>query len=80
MARRYLPQRDDGLVSWSVPGKRRRASWTRLDVTRGSEGSSREKARHEVRARGRQATVETSDGPAGQMGSGKIDEEDGQLG
>lgn len=38
MARRYLPQREDGLVSWSVPGKRRPTRTIRLDVTRSESG------------------------------------------
>jgi hypothetical protein len=38
MVRRYLPEREDGLVSWSVPGKRRAVRTTRLDVTRSEKG------------------------------------------
>lgn len=33
MVRIYQPEREDGLVSWVVPGKRRRASTTRLDAS-----------------------------------------------
>jgi hypothetical protein len=73
MVRRYLPQREDGLVRWVVPGKRRRGLTTRLDVTRGSEGLPREKARPGGRALARHATVESGDGPAGRMGGGKGD-------
>lgn len=38
MARRYLPEREDGLVSWSVPGKPRPTRTIRLDVTRSESG------------------------------------------
>jgi len=38
MVRRYLPEREDGLVSWVTPGKRRPTRTTRLDVTRSENG------------------------------------------
>lgn len=36
MVRIYLPEREDGLVSWRVPGKRRAARTIRLDASPGT--------------------------------------------
>jgi len=36
MVRIYQPEREDGLVSWVVPGKRRPTRTIRLDVSPGS--------------------------------------------
>jgi hypothetical protein len=38
MVRIYSPEREDGLVEWRVPGKRRPTKTTRLDVTRSESG------------------------------------------
>jgi hypothetical protein len=38
MVRIYSPEREDGLVEWRVPGKRRAARTIRLDVTRSESG------------------------------------------
>jgi hypothetical protein len=38
MVRIYQPEREDGLVEWRVPGKRRAARTIRLDVTRSESG------------------------------------------
>jgi hypothetical protein len=38
MVRIYQSEREDGLVSWRVPGKRRPTRTTRLDVTRSESG------------------------------------------
>lgn len=38
MVRIYQPEREDGLVEWRVPGKRRPVRTTRLDVTRSESG------------------------------------------
>jgi hypothetical protein len=38
MVRIYSPKREDGLVEWRVPGKRRAARTTRLDATRSENG------------------------------------------
>lgn len=71
MVRQYLPEREDGLVAWRVPGKRRRASWTYLDDTRRPEG-----LHDKVRAAKREVeptetTTKTDDVPAGRKGGGK---------
>jgi hypothetical protein len=38
MVRQYLPEREDGLVSWRVAGKRRPTRTIQLDVTRSEDG------------------------------------------
>jgi len=49
MVRIYQPEREDGLVEWRVPGKRRPTRTIRLDVTRSESGFTRETSARRAR-------------------------------